>query len=513
MSAIVSPEFISLCRDQLQMLIQQLSASAAAQSASAQASAALYIAAVAEQADDRAQSNYVPVVSYPEPVDSWVTNFARATTWANSGSAGVPLALPGTVEETASMGSEVITTDSDDYPEQYYTPHDPAPADSEAPHFGWPDVLHPEQQLVVPLVYTEVVVGLLVSVRGDRAWQTEERHHIEMVAQSLAAGCVLERRNQWLQSQLAQKRRLQSRQSEIFHNLLHQFRNPLTAISTFGRLLVKRLESDDPNQPVATGIVRESKRLRELVTHFDDAVAVGDADLATDAAIARLKPALPSLPSLPGLSRSPDSPLASPQAEGIGLGHSLTLCAQHLPDIVEPVLAVAKIVATEKGISLQSQVATDTPAVWGEEEALCEVLSNLVDNAIKYSSAGAQVWVQTGVSRIGSPARDGGKAQASGHYQGIVVGDTGPGIPPDDLARLFERNYRGIQAQSDIPGTGLGLAIAQSLMGEMQGSIEVISPAVGTPWLPVETAEGVGTVFIVWLLEVDRREGAGSSGV
>jgi hypothetical protein len=157
--------------------------------------------------------------------------------------------------------------------------------------------------------------------------------------------------------------------------------------------------------------------------------------------------------------------------------------------------------------------------VWGDEQALCEVVSNLVDNAIKYSPAGAQVWVQTGVSRM----------DGSDHYQGIVVGDTGPGIPLGDRAQLFQRHYRGVQADSEIPGTGLGLAIAQSLVGEMQGAIEVISPAVGTPWLPQRelpkrgmsrtglpktgrsheipaeiSAEGPGTVFIVWLLEVDR---------
>ena len=160
----------------------------------------------------------------------------------------------------------------------------------------------------------------------------------------------------------------------------------------------------------------------------------------------------------------------------------------------------------EKGVNIQSQVASDTPLVWGEEEALGEVVSSVVDNAVKYSPSGARVWVQTGVSHTSE----------AHHYQGVVIGDTGPGIPPDDLVRLFERNYRGVQAQSDIPGTGLGLAIAQSLMTQMQGFIEVISPAVGTPWMPSDlftTAQSLaqqgdlpvspGTVFIVWLREAE----------
>ncbi|MGC1305758.1 MAG: GAF domain-containing sensor histidine kinase [Phormidesmis sp.] len=494
MSAIASPEFVSLCRTQLRLLTQQITGS----------SAALYIAEFAQRADlsdDLGQSNFVPVVSYPEPVDSWVTNFARATTWGNTHS-GYPLALPGSRDGLAA--APFAPDDSAD---------DSAVKEAvEEPAFGWPDRLHPEQQLVVPLVYTEVVVGLLVSVRRDRIWQSEERSQVESVAESLAAGCVLERRNQWLQGQLSAKRGLQSRQSEIFHNLLHQFRNPLTAVSTFGQLLVKRLEPEDTNRPVATSLVRESKRLRELVTHFDEAVAIGDADLAAGESASEPSgkssgPLLSASPALLPHSSDDSSQLRDrPQPNGTGLGHLITLSPQYIPDIVEPALAVAGIVATEKGVHLHPQVAVDTPPVWGEEEALGEVVSNLIDNAIKYSPVGAHVWVQTGVSRLGSQANDDRLNYQSHHYQGIVVGDTGPGIPAADLARLFERNYRGVQAESDIPGTGLGLAIARSLVQEMHGYIEVISPAADTPWLPKfpEKAGGAGTVFIIWLLEVDR---------
>lgn len=476
MTAIASPEFISLCRTQLQLLTEHL-----AQASATQSSAAIYIAdALAQEGE---QANFVPVVSYPEPVESWVVNFEKATPWSRGGKAQAKidqLALPG--------GQEAIAKEA---PELH------AAAES---NFQWPDVLQPERQLVMPLVYTDVVVGLLVAVRLDRAWKNEERRHLELVAQSLAGGCVLERRNQWLQRQMIHKRGLQSRQSEVFHNLLHQFRNPLTAVSTFGQLLVKRLDPEDTNQPIATGIVRENKRLRELVTHFDEAVALGDADLIAESGEQAIAQAA-SPTGQPALSQSPEQRLLSPQA-GAELGRRLTLSAQYLPDVVGPVLAVSEIVSSEKGVRLYAQVTSDTPLVWGEEESLGEVVSNLVDNAIKYSPKGAQVWVQTGVSRVGT------ESQQGRHYQGIVVGDTGPGIPAADLERLFERNYRGVQAAGDIPGTGLGLAIAQSLVHEMQGDIEVISPAVGTPWMPTanmlgQDITGPGTVFIVWLLEVE----------
>ncbi len=496
MAVIASPEFLSLCQAQLRLLVQQMEES----------SAAIYIADVMTGSADgssagssadgvhaRKRPDFAPVISYPESIERWVESFEdwRGAPWRDNDEPKT-LALPGSADELATGASDRT----------------------------WSE-LQPDQRLVVPLVYTDVVVGLLVTVRRDRPWKQSEQQQVEAIAQMLAAGCVLERRNQWLQGQLSTKRELQSRQSEIFHNLLHQFRNPLTAVNTFGQLLVRRIEPEDPNNKVATGIVRESKRLREMVAHFDETVAVGDAELADDAAAslpllpaAQTSPTLggPRRPSLslpsgpkPAVSAAGSSDLADEGKQGAGLGHTLTLSAQYLPDIVEPVLAVASIVATEKGVQLHAQVAPDTPSIWGEEEALCEVINNLIDNAIKYSPPNAQVWIQTGVSRIREMHSPG---PVQGQYQGVVIGDTGPGIPAEDLVRLFERNYRGVQAESDIPGTGLGLAIAQSLVAEMQGFIEVVSPAAGTPWLPTSAfnaESGPGTVFIVWLLEVERR--------
>ncbi|MEL6139786.1 MAG: ATP-binding protein, partial [Cyanobacteria bacterium J06628_6] len=80
-------------------------------------------------------------------------------------------------------------------------------------------------------------------------------------------------------------------------------------------------------------------------------------------------------------------------------------------------------------------------------------------------------------------------------------------IPIEDQPHLFERSYRGIQANSDIPGTGLGLAIAQDLAAQMQGRIELISPlsAAAQAWIPPmvlanrSLTDSPGTLFILWL--------------
>lgn len=85
---------------------------------------------------------------------------------------------------------------------------------------------------------------------------------------------------------------------------------------------------------------------------------------------------------------------------------------------------------------------------------------------------------------------------------GIGISDTGPGIPPEDLEHLFERHYRGVQVNSEIPGTGLGLAIAKAFVQQMQGEIQVFSP-VHPAWVSEDRActdnTSPGTTFIVWV--------------
>jgi signal transduction histidine kinase len=125
-----------------------------------------------------------------------------------------------------------------------------------------------------------------------------------------------------------------------------------------------------------------------------------------------------------------------------------------------------------------------------------------MDNSLKYTPAGGKVIIQAGQIRVSTQ----GAKQSS-----IAISDTGPGIPPQDLDHIFERHYRGVQAETGIPGTGLGLAIARELVEQMQGEIEVISPAVFN-WAACQSAEqsvsnfslscdslGPGTTFIVWL--------------
>jgi signal transduction histidine kinase len=266
---------------------------------------------------------------------------------------------------------------------------------------------------------------------------------------------------------------LQERQRDLLDNLLHQLRNPLTAIRTFGKLLFKRMRPVDPNREVATSIVRESDRLQELLQQFDQVIDLNTADLAP----------LPLPESKVVINENVQKPV-KPALLLPGTGEQLTDCC--LADLLAPLLISAQAISQERNLQLITEISHYLPLVKVNEKALTEVLSNIIDNALKYTPPGGKILVQCG--------------QQKGNLQGIAISDTGPGIPPEDLEHLGERHYRGVQAKTEIPGTGLGISIAKQLIAEMQGSIEVFSPAVHSiitlPHIP-------GTTFIIWLQSVD----------
>ncbi|MDY7015165.1 MAG: ATP-binding protein, partial [Cyanobacteriota bacterium] len=162
-------------------------------------------------------------------------------------------------------------------------------------------------------------------------------------------------------------------------------------------------------------------------------------------------------------------------------GGSLHLEPLDLPALLDPLARSADAIAQERNLVLQVRIPQNLPPVRGDRRALEEVLNNLLDNALKYTPTGGRVTLEAGFDRP--------------PLQGIAISDTGPGIPPGDQLRLFERHYRGIQARGDIPGTGLGLAIAREWVEKMEGEIEVISPAIADR----ANSNRRGTTFIVWL--------------
>ncbi len=151
---------------------------------------------------------------------------------------------------------------------------------------------------------------------------------------------------------------------------------------------------------------------------------------------------------------------------------SLNLKVVELDTLLLEVFHEMRILARGK---LQIKMADiDQVQVSGDRDRLKQVLLNLVGNAIQYTPAGGEVILS--LAKIGEQVR-------------MVVRDTGPGIPAEDLPFIFERFYRAEKSRtrSRTSGFGLGLSIAQWIIENHGGTIKV------------ESKEGEGTTFAVWL--------------
>lgn len=163
--------------------------------------------------------------------------------------------------------------------------------------------------------------------------------------------------------------------------------------------------------------------------------------------------------------------------------------AADLADLVRRSLEMFQGVAESRRVALEAPRLCEV-RVAGERHHLRQVVNNLLDNAIKYTPAGGRVTVDLG-------------PDAAGAFAVLRVRDTGVGIAPEDLPRLFERFFRCDRARSRESarrGNGLGLSICEAIVKSLGGKITVES-AVGrgsefTVFLPAEggSKNGVGPV-------------------
>jgi len=136
-------------------------------------------------------------------------------------------------------------------------------------------------------------------------------------------------------------------------------------------------------------------------------------------------------------------------------------------EIIVQVLQVYEAEAERRGLELRNRVRGELPLLWADRDHLIQLLTNLVDNALKYTLRGGQVWVA-------ARALD----ESGQRCLEIAVGDTGPGIPENEQEKVFERFYRGSSSGPGSTGTGLGLAIVRELMSQHGGRV-VLQSEVG----------------------------------
>lgn len=461
MSTATSSEFIALCRAQLRLLAEGLGASRS-------------IVYLTEEIETGGESKLLPIVVYPETEVVWSKAMSQiAPQVVNFVEQKQPKQISSEEEQKIAILALTNSQKKRKKPDR----------DNRC-------------QIVLPLMYDGTIVGLLMTTREAHPWNATEQTEIQHIAQTIALAGILDLRRKWLVTELRHQQQVQLQQQDLLHNLLHQLRNPLTAIRTFGKLLIKRLQSEDPNQSVANSIVRESDRLKELLHHLEIAI---DLNLVTET-----EDDLNTIRELPGKPSSKENRNANlllPDA-------TFRIESCQIAEVLQPLIISAEAIAQDRNLTFHSHIPPALPLVQAHPAALREVLSNLIDNALKYTPAGGEIDLD--VELCNFPPRvvdrltgdESERASDGAHIPSkilleqpqstlqICVRDTGVGIPPQDLEKLFTRHYRGVQAQGSIAGTGLGLAIAKELVTHMHGKMEVYSPPPGGDR---------GTEFILWL--------------
>ena len=231
---------------------------------------------------------------------------------------------------------------------------------------------------------------------------------------------------------LTAAKRLEVARRDFVANASHELRTPVSAIAAAAETLQDAVKLPEAAAPFLQVIVRHAERLRRLTDVLLDLSRVESGEWQ--------------------LERSP---------------------VELLP-LVSQSIDLVRERAEDKKLTVTSSVP-EKLAVLGDRRALEQVLVNLLDNAVKYSAAGGAVQIS---------------AEQQGGQVVLSIVDTGAGIEPRHVGRLFERFYRADPGRArGEGGTGLGLAIVKHLVQAQKGEVGVESGAGGSRfWVKLEAA-------------------------
>jgi two-component system phosphate regulon sensor histidine kinase PhoR len=212
--------------------------------------------------------------------------------------------------------------------------------------------------------------------------------------------------------------RLENVRQEFLSNVSHELRTPLTSIIALSETLeAGAIDDPENNRRFLSIIQKNAARMHRLI---DDILE-----------------------------------LSAIEAGNVKL-HRETV---PLRNLVEDVISSLAAAATTRSIELKNLVSSQSD-VFADPHRLMQMLTNLIDNAIKFNRDGGEVVITL----------------TNGERDRIVISDTGEGIPSHHLDRLFERFYRADRARSrELGGTGLGLAIVKHLAKSHGGEVTVRS--------------------------------------
>ncbi len=218
--------------------------------------------------------------------------------------------------------------------------------------------------------------------------------------------------------------RLNNMKSKFLSMVVHDVRTPLASIKGFGQLLIKR-QIDEKSQHYTNHIIYNANRMERLISDLTD--------------------------------------LAMIEAGKLKIEKSVF----HFPEFVTDILPSMKINAEQHEVSL---IVDDLPEgiyVKGDRFRLSQVLINLINNAIKFTPAGKSVELMF---------------RKEGKYIITMVKDSGVGLHPNDIDKIFEKFYQAEHQKDESlrkKGWGLGLSIAQEIIRAHNGEIWAESKGLG----------------------------------
>lgn len=283
--------------------------------------------------------------------------------------------------------------------------------------------------------------------RSQDAIRYQKRHLENMVQERTAA---LRQKARELEKANRELKEVDRLKSDFLSNVSHELRTPLTSIRSFTEILMDSPTAISPEEQTEflSIIASQTDRLTRLIGDLLDLSRIEAGEFHCD-----LEPV----------------PLEQ--------------------FVLSPALETMRRLVDENGIRFETEIESNMPPVLGDADRLSQVITNLIDNALKFTAPGGHLKLaaRTSTERVPSDLATGGffgvnaDTPEQGTYVVISLRDDGCGIPLEDRQRIFEKFGQVGNVLTNKPqGTGLGLAICGNILAQHGGAI----------WVDSEVGEG-----------------------
>ena len=259
----------------------------------------------------------------------------------------------------------------------------------------------------------------------------------------------LAQRVEELQTAYQELKELDKMKDSFLSTVSHELRTPLTSIKGFTEILLGYEEEDKDTQREFLGIINEeTEHLTRLLNNFLDLSKIQGGQM---------------------------------QWEDIEL---------EILAVIQTAVTATQPLATQKNLGVDVDLDRNLPTIWGDKDRVVQVVTNLLNNAVKFTPEGGEIRVRAQVIKDS-------ESKGAPEMIKVSVSDSGIGIAPGDYEKVFDKFSQGGDTLTDKPeGTGLGLPICKEIVEHYGGRI----------W--VESEPGKGSTFLFILPILEKAKGA-----